>query len=322
MQTTALNVATNSIGMAIDRSGEGAKKHLIYVAGPTASGKTDVAISLAKWLQTEIISCDSRQFFKELKIGAAPPSNEQLQEVKHHFIQYLPVTQAYNAGAFGRDALVVLDDIFKSHDTAILVGGSGLYANALLYGFDDLPEADIELRKSLQHDLEQKGLNHLQEQLRALDPIYYAEADIENPHRVIRALEVIKSSGKPMSHLLKNKAQPTSFRATILVMDLLRETLYARINQRVDNMVENGLEEEAKSLLPFAHLQTLNTVGYKEWFAHFKGELTREEAIALIKQNTRRFAKRQLTWFRRYKDAVWVNPDDLDAMKSILIEQR
>jgi tRNA dimethylallyltransferase len=294
------------------------QKHLVYVAGPTASGKTVVSIALAKWLDTEIISCDSRQFFKELKIGAAPPSAQELAQAKHHFIHHLSVNQPYNAGMFSRDAERVLEAIFLKRDEAILTGGSGLYADALLYGFDDLPEADKKQRANLQHELKQKGLQFLQKRLQNLDPDYYVQADINNPHRVIRALEVIQSSGQKMSELLQKKQKPVAFKTTILVMDWPREELYARINQRVDNMIARGLEEEARTLLPFAHLQTLNTVGYKEWFAHFRGEMTKEETISQIKQNTRRFAKRQLTWLRRYRDAVWINPDNLEEIKETI----
>jgi tRNA dimethylallyltransferase len=294
------------------------QKHLVYVAGPTASGKTVVSIALAKWLDTEIISCDSRQFFKELKIGAAPPSAQELAQAKHHFIHHLSVNQPYNAGMFSRDAERVLEAIFLKRDEAILTGGSGLYADALLYGFDDLPEADKKQRANLQHELKQKGLQFLQKRLQNLDPDYYVQADINNPHRVIRALEVIQSSGQKMSELLQKKQKPVAFKTTILVMNWPREELYARINQRVDNMIARGLQEEARTLLPFAHLQTLNTVGYKEWFAHFRGEMTKEETISQIKQNTRRFAKRQLTWLRRYRDAVWINPDNLEEIKETI----
>jgi tRNA dimethylallyltransferase len=294
------------------------QKHLVYVAGPTASGKTVVSIALAKWLDTEIISCDSRQFFKELKIGAAPPSAQELTQAKHHFVHHLSVNQPYNAGMFSRDAERVLEAIFLKRDEAILTGGSGLYADALLYGFDDLPEADKKQRANLQHELKQNGLQCLQKRLQNLDPDYYVQADINNPHRVIRALEVIQSSGQKMSELLQKKQKPVAFKTTILVMDWPREELYARINQRVDNMIARGLQEEARTLLPFAHLQTLNTVGYKEWFAHFRGEMTKEETISQIKQNTRRFAKRQLTWLRRYRDAVWLNPDNLEEIKETI----
>ena len=295
-------------------------KRVIYVAGPTASGKTGVAIALAKWLNTEIISCDSRQFFKELQIGAAPPDAAQLASVKHHFVQHLSVTEEYSAGRFGEEATSTLSNLFNHHDDVILVGGSGLYANALLYGFDDLPRADATVREKYAQLLKDEGIAPLQGELEQKDPEYFAVVDKQNPHRLVRALEVIAATGQKFSNLRRQQGPVTDFETVILVMDLPREKLYAQINARVDQMVAAGLEEEARNLLPNAHLQTLNTVGYKEWFAHFRGELTRDEAINLIKQNTRRFAKRQLTWFRRYENAIWVNPDNLEAMKELLAE--
>ena len=297
---------------------ESAGHNLVYVAGPTASGKTDVSIALAKSLNTEIISCDSRQFFKELKIGAAPPTKEQLQAVKHHFIQHLSVMQDYNAGRFGAEAQVLLDQLFKTHKTAIMVGGSGLYANAVLYGFDDLPQANESVRAHYAKVLTAEGLEALQRELALKDPEYFEEVDRYNPHRLIRALEIISSTGAKYSALRQQNNKRANFKTTILVMDVPREELYANINARVDHMVNAGLEEEARTLWPQAHLQTLNTVGYKEWFAHFRGEITRAQTIDLIKQNTRRFAKRQITWFKRYKEAIWVKPDDLAGMMKIL----
>ena len=295
-------------------------KRVIYVAGPTASGKTGVAIALAKWLNTEIISCDSRQFFKELQIGAAPPDAAQLASVKHHFVQHLSVTEEYSAGRFGEEATSTLSNLFNHHDDVILVGGSGLYAIALLFGFNDLPRADATVREKYAQLLKDEGIAPLQGELEQKDPEYFAVVDKQNPHRLVRALEVIAATGQKFSNLRRQQGPVTDFETVILVMDLPREKLYAQINARVDQMVAAGLEEEARNLLPNAHLQTLNTVGYKEWFAHFRGELTRDEAINLIKQNTRRFAKRQLTWFRRYENAIWVNPDNLEAMNELLAE--
>lgn len=292
------------------------KKHLIYVAGPTASGKTDVAIKLAQWLDTEIISCDSRQFFKELKIGAAPPTASQLATVKHHFVQHLSVQTPYTAGAFGRDANAVLNKIFEHHDCAVLVGGSGLYANALLYGFDDLPQANNQLREYYANVLKEKGIDALQALVLSKDAAYYQQVDINNPHRLIRALEVMETTKMKYSNLLQKSKSLINFSTTIFVMDVPRDQLYARINNRVLQMVANGLEAEACHLQPMAHLQSLNTVGYKEWFAHFNGEIDADTAIAQIQQNTRRFAKRQLTWFRRYADAIWLSPDAIEEMKS------
>jgi tRNA dimethylallyltransferase len=294
------------------------KPLLIYVAGPTASGKTAVAIALAKWLDTEIISCDSRQFFRELKIGAAPPSEEELAEVPHHFVQHLSVSQPYNAGAFARDAMAALENIFQSKDVAIMVGGSGLYADALLYGFDDLPKANEVVRAKFKSLHNEKGFEYLQKRLEDLDPEYYAKADVANPHRVIRALEVIETTGKTVTELHIGVPAERPFKHLIIALDVPREVLYAKINQRVDAMVAKGLEEEARELASMAHLQTLNTVGYKEWFAHFQDELSREAAIDLIKQNSRRFAKRQLTWLRRYPNAHWFAPADIPSMLNLI----
>lgn len=284
-------------------------KKLIYVAGPTASGKTDLSIALAKKLNTEIISCDSRQFFQELKIGASPPTKDQLTEAKHHFIACRSITEPYTAGQYARDAMQVLNQVFETKDAAILVGGSGLYADALTHGFDDLPPENPRVRQQIEDWKKTGGLILLQEKLKALDPEYFEEIDVQNPHRLMRALEVILTTGKKMTDQ-RTGAQIRHFKTLVLVMDVPREELYARINDRVDKMIEAGLEDEALSLLHHRQLQTLNTVGYKEWFDFFDGKTSREAAINHIKQNTRRYAKRQLTWFRRYKNAYWFSPDD------------
>lgn len=294
------------------------KPLLIYVAGPTAVGKTATAIALAKWLSTEIISCDSRQFFKELNIGTAPPTEKELAEVPHHFIQHRTIAQPYNAGAFANEALAKLDELFAEHSAVIMVGGSGLYADAVLFGLDDLPKADQALRTYLAHELSTKGIEHLQKRLKKLDPAYFEQVDIANPHRVMRALEVIETTGKTFSQLRLGLPAERPFRYLILALDIPREELYARINKRVDNMVENGLEEEARRLFDKANYPALNTVGYKEWFAHFRGEHSREAAIDLIKQNSRRFAKRQLTWLRRYPEAEWFAPAEISGMLELI----
>jgi tRNA dimethylallyltransferase len=294
------------------------KPLLVYVAGPTASGKTAVAIALAKWLDTEIISSDSRQFFKELNIGAAPPNAAELAEVPHHFVQHLSVNQPCNAGAFAEDALAALDTIYAKKDVAIMVGGSGLYADAVLFGFDDLPKADKVVRQKLAALHAENGFSFLQNRLKDLDPEYFEKSDVANPHRVVRALEVIETTGKTFSELRIGLPAERPFNAIIIALDVPREVLYDKINQRVDAMVAKGLEEEARQLMPLAHLQTLNTVGYKEWFAHFRGEISREAAIDLIKQNSRRFAKRQLTWLRRYQDAHWFAPAELAGMLNLI----
>jgi tRNA dimethylallyltransferase len=277
-----------------------------------------VAIQLAKWLDAEIISCDSRQFFKELKIGAAPPSDNELAEVKHHFIKHLNVTDIYNAGMFERDALNKLDELFTKNDVAVMVGGSGLYANAVLHGFDDLPTADSKIRSDLNAIFEKKGIGILQEELMQKDPTYFNQVDKENAHRLIRALEVIRQTGKPYSQLRSAQKAERNFESITIVMDVPRPVLYERINHRVDGMIANGLVAEASSLRDYQDLQTLNTVGYKELFAHFNGETSLEEAVNLIKQNTRRFAKRQVTWLKRDKEAFLVHPEKLNEMKNII----
>jgi len=297
------------------------KPLLLAVQGPTASGKTRIAIELAKHFKTVIISCDSRQFFTELKIGAAPPSSVELAEVTHYFIQHLSINDDYNAGAFERDALMKLEELFKTHEIVIMVGGSGLYADAVLKGFDDLPKADAALRASLQQKLETKGIESLQNDLRQKDLVYFQKVDKDNAHRLIRALEVIEQTGKPYSEMRSNVKSNRHFHSINLVMDLPRDILYERINNRVDAMMALGLEAEARDLLKYRSVQALNTVGYKELFAYFDGELELPEAISLIKQNTRRFAKRQLTWLRRDKNAIWISPDNIDKMKS-LVEER
>lgn len=298
------------------------KPLLISIQGPTASGKTSVAIQLAKWLNTEIISCDSRQFFKELKIGAAPPNADELALVPHHFIRHLSVTTEYNAGMFERDAIKKLDELFKTHQIVVMVGGSGLYANAVLHGFDNLPEADPEIRNSLNLLFKENGVKALQEELLRKDPEYYNVVDIENPHRLIRALEVIRQTNLPYSAQRKAQKTERNFDSISIVMDVPRPVLYERINKRVDAMMDFGLEQEARFLLDYRELQTLNTVGYKELFAHFDGDYSLAEAVNLIKQNTRRFAKRQVTWLKRDKNACWVNPDNLEKMKQIISEKR
>jgi len=294
---------------------------LIAIQGPTASGKTTASIELAKFFNTEIISCDSRQFFKELKIGAAPPSAQELAEVPHYFIQHITIKTDYNAGAFERDAIKRVEQLFEKHKVLFMVGGSGLYANAVMYGFDDLPKANLQLRVALQNQLEEQGIESLQRLLEEKDPAYFKVVDRDNAHRLIRALEVIEQTGRPFSELRSSTKSQRSFDVLNLVMDLPREVLYERINARVDIMMAEGLEEEARNLLSFRHLQPLNTVGYKELFNFFDGAIMREEAVNLIKQNSRRFAKRQLTWLRRDKNALWINPSNIEEMKSVILNK-
>ena len=280
-------------------------KYLISVIGPTAIGKTALAIQLAKHFNTEIISADSRQFYKEMRIGTAVPSAEELSQAKHHFIQHKSITEVYNVGMFERDAIEHLDDLFKSHNIVIMVGGSGLYVKAVTEGLDNFPEIDASIRESLNKRLETEGLESLQVQLKNLDKESYNTIAIDNPHRVIRALEICIGSGKPFSSFLGKKQADRNFKTITLGLMAKREVIYDRINKRVDLMMEEGLLEEVTSLLPHKHLNALNTVGYKELFKYLDKEWTLEFSISEIKKNTRRFAKRQLTWFKKQNDIYW-----------------
>ena len=280
-------------------------KYLISVAGPTAIGKTSLSIALAKKYKTEIISCDSRQFYKEMKIGTAVPDQEELNAAKHHFIQNRSVFEDYSVGDFEKDALKKLEEIFKYHSAAIMVGGSGLYADAVLKGLDDFPEVDPQIRTGLKEELKEKGIASLQESLQKMDPDTYKKIDIENPQRLIRALEICKGTGKPYSSFLNKKKQKRNFIPVKIGLTADREIIYNRINQRVGLMMEQGLLEEAKKLYPNKDLNALQTVGYRELFKYFDGEFTLEFAISEIKKNTRRFAKRQITWYKKDPEIKW-----------------
>lgn len=282
------------------------KKHLIVIQGPTASGKTALAIALAKDLNCSILSADSRQFYKEIAIGTAKPSKEEQDGVVHHFIDSHSIQQPVSAAQFEKEALEILSEEFKSKDKAILVGGSGLFIDALCDGLDPLP-SDAEMQKKWQNFLDTKGLVKLQDELTKLDPEYAEQVDLQNPHRVLRALEIISLTGKKMSEVRKNQKVNRPFKIHRYVITFPRELLYERIDLRVHQMMEAGLLEEVKSMIPFQNNQSLNTVGYKELFAHFNGEIDLKTAIELIQQNSRRYAKRQLTWFRRNKDNIWLS---------------
>ncbi|NNE03157.1 MAG: tRNA (adenosine(37)-N6)-dimethylallyltransferase MiaA, partial [Eudoraea sp.] len=271
-------------------------KTLIVVIGPTGIGKTSLAIKLAKHYQTSIISADSRQFYKEMSIGTAVPTKEELTTVPHHFIQHKSILESYTVGDFEREALEVLQSLFKTTDIVIMAGGSGLYIDAVVHGLDIFPPVDEEVRQKLNKELEDSGLEGLQAQLKKLDPIYYGKVDLFNSHRVIRALEVCLSSGKPYSSFLNKNKSPRNFKTIILGITAPRNVVYERINTRVDTMMEEGLLIEVKGLTAYTHLNALQTVGYKELFRFLKGDCTLDEAIEEIKKNTRRFAKRQGTW--------------------------
>lgn len=281
--------------------------YLLNIVGPTAIGKTSLAIELANRFATEIISADSRQFYKEMTIGTAVPSKEELEAAKHHFIQHISIQDTYNVGDFETEALEKLDELFKERNIVIMVGGSGLYTKSVLEGLDYFPEVSSEIRKDLNLKFEKEGLTPLQNKLQELDPDYFKIVDIENPHRLIRALEVCISSQKPYSSYLNQPKKTRNFTAISIGLDADRNIIYDRINKRVDIMIKEGLMEEAKNLFPKRELNALNTVGYKELFAYLEGNQSLETAISEIKKNTRRFAKRQLTWFKKDKETNWFN---------------
>ena len=282
-------------------------KTLIAIVGPTAIGKTALAIGIAKAFDTEIISADSRQFFKEMCIGTAVPSKEELSRIKHHFIQHISIVDHYSVGDFEKEAIHCLNELFKTKDVVVLVGGSGLYVDAIIKGLDSFPTVSDSIKKSLQKELKQKGIIYLQQRLKELDPSYYYEVDLENPMRVLRALGVCLAEGKPYSSYKGKSIAQRPFNTLTIGIEAPRPKIYQRIEDRVDIMINEGLVQEAESLYPYKNLNALNTVGYKELFAYMDQEYTLGTAIDEIKKNTRRFAKRQGTWFRKNQNIRWVN---------------
>lgn len=289
------------------------RKTLIVIGGPTASGKTAAAITLAKHFNTEIISADARQFYRQMSVGTAKPTPEELAAVPHHLVGHLDVWQSYNAGAFERDALQILDEIFSAKDIAVVVGGSGLYLRTLCFGIDEMPAVPAEIRQHTDQLLREKGLAFLLAELQRYDAEYYQSVDRANPARVKRAMEIIYATGQPYSSFRKKQPQERPFRSVWIGLDLPREQLYERINRRVELMMAQGLEEEVRSLLPYRHYNALQTVGYTELFDYLDGKTTLAQAVALIQQHTRNYAKRQLTWFRR-EPVQWFAPDDTQGM--------
>ena len=282
------------------------KNCLLVLIGPTAVGKTALSIRLAQWLDTEIVSTDSRQFYREMDIGTAKPTPVERKTVPHHLVDFLSIQTPYDVKSFERDALQAVQNVLSRKSLALATGGSGLYVKVLCEGIDDMPEGSEEIRKDLEQRLETEGLVQLAEELRNKDPEYYASADTKNPRRVLRALEVIESSGQPYSSFRQgNSGQNRPFQILKLGLERERQSLYERINLRVDQMIKEGLFQEAEQLYPYRHLKALQTVGYQEIFPYLEGVYDREEAIRLIKRNTRRLAKRQLTWFRRDPDIQW-----------------
>lgn len=290
------------------------QKTLVVVVGPTAIGKTALAIQLAQLYQSEIISADSRQFFKEMHIGTAKPSAEELAQAPHHFINSHTVKTLFSTGDFEMEALELISDLFKKQDILIMVGGSGLYIEAICNGLDDLPEIDLNIREQLNKKLEDEGIESIKNQLEELDPEYYAKVDQANPQRMIRGLEIVLSTGRKLSSLLTANKKERAFKIIKIGLNTDRALLYQRINHRVDLMMEAGLLAEVKSLLPLRQYNALNTVGYSELFNYLDGLTDLSSAVAMIKQNTRRFAKRQLTWFRRDKSTIWFEPNQIDEI--------
>jgi tRNA dimethylallyltransferase len=283
-------------------------KYLVIIAGPTAVGKTSAAITVAKELSAEIISVDSRQFYREMMIGTAVPSREELDSIPHHFIGNLSIHDYYNVFKFESDALQLLSELFQAMDVVVAVGGSGLYIETLCHGIDLMPDAPPELREQLNHTFETQGIMALRSQLKLLDPLSYETIDIANPKRIIRALEVCITTGQPYSALLKNKASERPFNIIKIGLNRDRSELYEIINHRVDVMIQQGLESEVRDLYKFKGITALNTVGYREMFSYFEGALSLSQAIEKIKVNTRRYAKKQLTWFARDKEFQWFHP--------------
>jgi len=298
------------------------KHSLIVISGPTAVGKTALSIELAKAFDTVVLSADSRQVFKEMAIGTAKVSQEEMQGVKHFFIDHVSIYDkpVYDAAQFEKEAICLLEELFKIHDVIILAGGSGLYVNAVLKGLDDMPEIPDIIREQLTAELEEKGLYCLLQELEAKDPLYYDKVDRGNPRRVQRALEVIRHTGKPFSDFHTGEPKQRPFNVIHIGLERDREELYHRINKRMDSMLEQGLEEEAKALYPYRTFNALQTVGYKEIFENMEGSYSREEMIEKLKQHSRQYAKRQMTWLKKDESIKWFHPDQIKDIKEWILK--
>ena len=287
------------------------EKTVIILSGPTAAGKTRLAIEIAKKYNTEIISADSRQCFQELRIGVARPSEEELSMVPHHFIASHSIKENITAAFFEQYALAKAEALFRLHDTVVMVGGTGLYIKAFCKGLDQIPEVKPEIRQQIMDEYNDKGMSWLQEEVRSQDPLFFQQGENQNPQRLMRALEIKRATGQSILSFRTNRSASRNFRTIKIALDLPREQLHANIHQRVDKMMEEGLEDEVRSLVPFQHLNALQTVGYKELFDHFNGKISLTEAVEEIKKHTRQYAKRQLTWFRNQEGFVWLPPEGI-----------
>jgi tRNA dimethylallyltransferase len=295
-------------------------RYLIIIAGPTAVGKTDMAIRLAKYFGTEIINADSRQVYQEMKTGTAVPSAWQLAQVRHHLVSHRSIHQPYNASLYELEAIEVLDSLFTHHYVVIMAGGSGMYIEAVCHGIDDIPSVDTEIRERLQREFLENGLAGIQNRLRSSDPEYYKKADLNNPKRILKALEISEMTGRPYSTFLTGHAKERNFRPLRIGLDIPREDLHAGINRRVDSMMADGLVEEARRLYPYRKLNAMNTVGYRELFDYFENKYSLDEAVQKIKDHTRQYARRQLTWFRKQKDTKWFFPHEDELILNFINE--
>jgi tRNA dimethylallyltransferase len=297
-------------------------KILIVLLGPTGVGKTDISIEIAGYFGSEIISCDSRQLYKEMRIGTAVPSDNQQKRIRHHFIDFLSVQDYYSASLFERDVLKLLPELFSVNNIVLMTGGSGLYIDAVCNGIDDIPDVDPEIREKWMRKYREEGIEYLRVNLKLLDPDYYNKVDLRNYKRIIRAIEICDTTGFPYSSFLKKEKRKRNFKVIKIGIERTRDDLYERINNRVDEMISHGLEDEARGLYDLRDLNALNTVGYKEFFDYFANKITREKAIDLIKRDTRRFAKRQLTWWAKDKGIKWFHadhkPEIIDYISQIL----
>ncbi|MBN2894251.1 MAG: tRNA (adenosine(37)-N6)-dimethylallyltransferase MiaA [Bacteroidales bacterium] len=293
-------------------------KKIYFVIGPTAVGKTKFAIELANFLKTEIISADSRQIFKEMKIGTARPTDDELSLVKHHFIANKSIFEYYNASMYELEVMDLIDDLFKRHENLVVVGGSGLYIDALLFGIDDLPTIEDEIRDKLQKKYEEEGIESLRFELKKVDPEWYKKVDLKNPNRILKALEVSYQTGKPYSSFLTGKKKERIFEPVLIALNMDREKLHNKINKRVDLMLDEGLIDEVKELHPYKTLVPLKTVGYRELFDYFEGVTDEQTAIELVKRNTRRYARRQITWFKRYENTNWIDVTNGYSIRQII----